>query len=445
MDRTILNIRIVAIFKLIVFFLFGCTNPQEPQPQGPKLDLSLIAEGFTSPIAMAVPGDGTNRLFVVDQIGQIRIIDANLGLISEPFLDIADRMVELTPEYDERGLLGMAFHPDFINNGRFFVFYNTPLAENDPPDFDSRVRVSEFRVSENDPNQTDTGSEAVLLEVIKPQFNHNGGQLAFGPDELLYIGIGDGGNANDEGEGHTPDIGNAQDTSNLLGTILRYDANTPGTLIVPDNNPFVDDPASLDPIYAYGLRNPWRFSFDKAGDHRLFCGDVGQNLYEEVDIIVTGGNYGWNLKEGSKCFAPSNPSSPPPECSDTGHQGEALIDPIIEYPHQESSSSVYGISVIGGYIYRGNNIVELNGHYIFGNWSKGFFPPDGSIFIAEEKENGEWQTVEAVLDGQSNGKLNRFLLSFGQDTSGEIYVLTSTNIGPTGNTGQLFKIVSVVP
>jgi glucose/arabinose dehydrogenase/plastocyanin len=406
------------------------------------LGLKIIAEGFTSPVAMAVPDDSTGRLFVVDQIGQVRIIDAGLNLLKEPFLDITDRMVELNTGYDERGLLGMAFHPDYSSNGRFFVFYNSPLAEEDPAEYNCRIRISEFQVSANNPDMADTDKEAVLLEVLNPQMNHNGGQLTFGPDGFLYISIGDGGNANDVGDGHTPDLGNGQDTSNLLGTILRYDADTPGTLNIPPDNPFVGDSDFLDPIYAYGFRNPWRFSFDMEGDQRLFCGDVGQNLYEEVDLIVSGGNYGWNIKEGLHCFDPANPDTAPSECSARCRQGKALIDPIIEYGHKIEGSDIYGTTVIGGYVYRGNGITELGGRYVFGDWSRGFSIQDGSVFLAEEDQSGEWQVDEAVIAGQSNGRLNRSLLSFGQDLQGEIYLLTTAGAGPSGNTGQVLKIVS---
>jgi glucose/arabinose dehydrogenase len=401
----------------------------------------LIAEGLTSPVGMAVPSDGSGRIFIVDQIGQIRIIDSSGTLLSEPFLDVSDQMVEVGAfgpgTFDERGLLSMAFHPDFANNGRFFVFYSVPLEAGDPESFNCRSRISELLVSEDNPDRADPESETVLLEFAKPQFNHNGGQLAFGPDGSLYISVGDGGGANDNEEGHTPDLGNGQDPSNLFGTILRYNADTPGELTVPESNPFTDNPEILDEIYAYGLRNPWRFSFDIAGEKRLFCGDAGQDLYEEVDIIAAGGNYGWNIKEASHCFDPDNPENPPNQCANIGANGELLIDPVMEYDHMT------GLVVIGGFVYRGNQLPDLAGQYIFGDWSTSFSIADGTLFVAEENEGERWQFVEAGIDGQTNGRLNRFLLGFGQDADGEVYILTSTNNNPTGNTGQVFKIVPV--
>jgi glucose/arabinose dehydrogenase/plastocyanin len=433
---------IVIVLGLLSFsiLLSGCPTPSPPQAL--TLGLSLIAEGFNSPVGMAIPDDDSGRIFIVDQVGIIRVIDANGNLTETPFLDITDRLVALQSSYDERGLLSMTFHPDFVNNGRFFVFYNAPLGAEDPQDFNSLVCVSEFLVSPDDPNKADSGSEIILLEVVKPQSNHNGGQLAFGQDGFLYISIGDGGAANDVGLGHTSELGNGQDTSTLLGKLLRYDADTPGELNVPTSNPFTANSTILGPIYAYGLRNPWRFSFDMGGEKRLFCADAGQDLYEEVDIIVAGGNYGWNIKEGSRCFDPDNPTDPPSQCPETGADGKPLIDPIIEYSHiNEASETVY-ISVIGGYVYRGNEIPALVGRYIFGDFSSNFIVPDGAIFVAEENEDEEWKFTEAGINDQTNGRLNRFVLGFGQDTDGEIYLLAKTTLGPTGETGQVFKIVS---
>ena len=429
---------IVSLLGMIIF-LSGC--PPTPSPEL-TLGLSLIAEGFTHPVGMAVPNDGTKRIFIVDQVGVIRVIDNNGDLLDTPFLDVTDRMVTLQTSYDERGLLSMAFHPEYANNRRFFVFYNVPLQADDPQNYNSRVRVSEFQVSEDNANLADATSEIVLLEVLKPQFNHNGGQLAFGPDGFLYVGIGDGGGANDAGTGHTPDLGNGQDTSILLGKLLRYDADTPGTLNVPADNPFVGDETILEPIYAYGFRNPWRFSFDRGGEQELFCADVGQDLYEEVNIITAGGNYGWHIKEGTHCFDPDNPTNPPTQCLESGARGEPLIAPIIEYNHLNEAGQTVHTSVIGGYVYRGSTIPGLVGRYICGDFSSTFITTDGVLFVIEEDENGKWQLSEAGIDGETNGRLNRFLLGFGQDTEGEIYLLTTTSAGPTGTSGQVFKIVS---
>jgi len=427
----------ILLFSIIsALVLSGC--PLKPDIM---LGLSLLAKGFTHPVGMAVPDDGTGRIFIVDQIGKISVIDAAGNLLSQPFLDVIGKMVTLDSGYDERGLLGMAFHPQYSTNKRFFVFYNVPRQPEDPDGFDSRVRLSEFLASESDPNIADAASEKVLLEVNKPQANHNGGQLAFGPDGYLYVGIGDGGGANDTGLGHTEDIGNGQDLTKLLGKILRYDVSTPGVLQIPDSNPFAGGSVAQPAIYAYGFRNPWRFSFDAGGAHQLFCADVGQNLYEEVDIVTAGENYGWNIREGLSCFDPQNPNRPPDSCPDIGGSGEPLIDPIIEYSHQRRGTSITGKAVVGGFVYRGSAMPELQGAYIFGDWSSSFINANGSILVATEIIAETWQVSEAGIAGCLRRKLNRYVLGFGQDLQGELYILTARRSGPSGDTGEVFKII----
>jgi hypothetical protein len=305
------------------------------------------------------------------------------------------------------------------------------------------VRIAEFLVSPDDSNRADPASEQVLLDIPHPQSNHNGGQLAFGPDSYLYIGIGDGGGANDVGKGHTPDIGNGQDTTNLLGKILRIDVSEPGVVSIPLDNPFFSDAQKKDEIYAYGLRNPWRFSFDPNGSGRLFCGDVGQNLYEEINIVESAGNYGWNIKEGLSCFNKNRASKPLPNCPESGAESEPLLDPVIDYGRPGSGTMLAGRSVVGGYVYRGSLIPELKGYYVFGDWSTSFVKADGSLFIASEVISGAWQVKEASVL-RENGparRLNRFLLSFGEDEDGELYLLTSRSLGPAGSSGEVYKIV----
>jgi glucose/arabinose dehydrogenase len=412
-----------------------------------QLTLQLVAQGFTSPVAMAVPGDGTGRIFIVDQIGQIRILE-NGGLLDVPFLDVSDALVDVGIDFgggfvfDERGLLSLAFHPSFGDNRRFFVCYNTPLADGDPEEFNSRLRISEFQVSADNPNRADRDTERIILEVVKPQFNHNGGQIAFGPDGYLYIGVGDGGMANDAGPGHNPDIGNGQDLSTLLGKILRIDIDTGDPYGVPADNPFVGVDGALGEIFAYGLRNPFRFSFDTAGDHTLFIGDVGQDRVEEVDIGQAGGNYGWRIREGSACFDPDNPGNPPEACATTDARGATLINPIIEYPHTADPGLPAGISVIGGYVYRGGAIPDLAGAYLFGDFSTSFVLANGSLFGAIQDADGNWGFKEFSVAESVNSRLGRFILSFGQDADGEVYVLTSDNVGPVGETGRVYRIAA---
>ena len=220
-------------------------------------------------------------------------------------------MVPLNPGYDERGLLGFAFHPDYKTNGRFFIYYTLPPRPGGPTpvnNWNNLSRISEYRVSGGNPNMADMGSEKIILEMDDPQSNHNGGTIAFGPDNYLYIAIGDGGGANDVGPGHVEDWypvnagGNGQDIeANLFGNILRLDVNGGAPYAIPADNPFVGKPGR-DEIWAYGFRNPFRFSFDMSGSRRLFAGDAGQLLYEEIDVVEKGQNYGWNVKEGTSCF-----------------------------------------------------------------------------------------------------------------------------------------------
>ncbi len=428
------------------------TETMTPTGDISTIGLQLVAEGFTSPVALAQPPDETGRLFVADQIGQIRIISADGELQSEPFLDIQDRMVAIAEAYDERGLLGLAFHPDFATNGRFFVYYSAPLRAEAPQEWNHTSHISEFTVSADNPDTAAPDSERVLLQVDQPQDNHNGGQIAFGPDGYLYIALGDGGGANDVGLGHVEDWydvnegGNGQDLAqNLLGSILRIDVDNEGTegtaYAVPADNPFTDQPGAEE-VWAIGFRNPYRLSFDRGGDNALFVSDAGQNLWEEVSMVERGGNYGWNVKEATHCFSTVNPNVSLAECPNEDADGRPLRDPIIEYQNANVPGGL-GVVVIGGHVYRGSALPQFDGLYIFGDWSRSFASGDGSLFVAMPQGEGElWDMQELIVAGSDNGRLNAFLLSFGQDNVGEIYVLTTDNIGPSGSTGKVYKIVA---
>jgi glucose/arabinose dehydrogenase len=417
----------------------------------PAVGIETIAEGLTSPVALVPPGDGSGRLFVVDQAGLIRVLAPDGTLLAEPFLDLRSRMVALMPGFDERGLLGLAFHPQYASNGRFFVYYTAPLRAGAPAGFNSTSHISEFRVSAGDPNRADPASERILLQVDKPQFNHNGGALQFGPDDgNLYISLGDGGGANDVGLGHVADWyadnagGNGQDvTQNLLGNILRIDVDGGVPYGIPSDNPFAASPG-LDEVWAYGLRNPWRMSFDLGGAHELFVADVGQNRFEEVSIVDGGGNYGWNVKEATHCFDAESPNQPQATCPDVvgaGHPrtGDPLIDPIIEYPQARLGGP--GVAVVGGFVYRGETLPQFRGRYIFGDWSRSFGQSDGTLFVAKSRKRGLWNMQELRVATSPTGRLNARVLGFGQDPAGELYVLTTNNTGPTGATGRVLKLV----
>jgi glucose/arabinose dehydrogenase/plastocyanin len=411
------------------------TNQSVKGLAGLKVGLELVAEGFVAPIGLVGPGDGTGRIFIVDQVGVIKVMMANGTLLDGHFLDLRDRMVQLMQGYDERGLLGLAFHPDFAKNGRLFVLYSAPLRPGAPAGWNCTTLVSEFKVFKDRPNQVDMGSERTILQVDKPQFNHNGGTIAFGPDGYLYIPLGDGGGAGDVGLGHSPD-GNGQNASTLLGKILRIDVNNQSGkgYSIPPDNPFVGKKEFRPEIYAYGLRNPYRIAFD-ASDGRLFAADAGQDLWEEVDIIVKGGNYGWRIREGTHCFDPSSPKSPPSTCPEKGARGEPLLGPVIEYGH------ALGKVVVGGHVYRGRDLPELEGAYIFADWSDGFVKGNGTLLIATQSTQGTWSWEEVGIATSSTGRVDAFIRSFGQDDLGELYLLTSDKLGPMGETGKVYKIV----
>jgi glucose/arabinose dehydrogenase len=410
-----------------------------------RIGLQSVATGLVAPNGLVPANDGTGRLFVVDQSGQIRIIK-NGQVLPTPLLDVALRMVPINEGYDERGLLGFALHPDFATPGKpghqvFYTYTSEPVSgtadftitHSDPLDHHSVV--AEWKISAGDPDVADVASRREVMRIDEPQFNHNGGQLAFRPsDHYLYISLGDGGAADDTGDGHSAN-GNGQDTSNVLGKILRIDPLDPsltssssdamsanGKYRVPANNPFVGT-AGVDEIFAYGLRNPFRFSFDAVGD-RLVVGDVGQNQVEEVDLVESGKNYGWRKKEGSFLF---NGGSVMPDPNPDPN----LINPVLQYSHDD------GTAIIGGFVYHGTALPELAGKYIFGEFSNGFSSPAGRLFLGDLTA----KTIQEFNLGLGDDSLGRFVKGFGEDEHGEIYVLASLNVGPGGSTGQVLKIV----
>lgn len=339
--------------------------------QEPRVRLQLVASGLARPVYLTHAGDGSGRLFIVEQAGRIRVW-ADGALLATPFLDIRDRVTA----GGEMGLLSVAFHPEYGSNGRFFVNYTTGSAET------RRTNITEYRA----PPRSDAADrvERIILQIRQPFANHNGGLNLFGPDGMLYIGMGDGGSGGDPQN-------NGQRLDTLLGKLLRIDVGGGGPYRVPPDNPFVGRAGARPEIWAYGLRNPWRFSFDRQTG-RLFLGDVGQNAWEEIDLIVRGGNYGWRIMEGAHCFAE------PTGCSQTG-----LELPIAEYGHAS------GCSVTGGYVYRGRRVPALAGRYLFGDYCS------GTIWTLTEA-GGRWEVAQLL-----STDLN--ISSFGADESGELYVV----------------------
>jgi glucose/arabinose dehydrogenase len=338
-----------------------------PFPSVSNFEWKMIASGLSRPVDIKSANDGSGRLFIIEKYGTIRIYE-NGQLLETPFLNIADRVDD---SGNEMGLLGLAFHPDYKQNGFFYVNY-TGRGGN--------TFISRFHAVDN---LTDPNSEKILLTVDQPFPNHNGGALAFGPDGYLYIGLGDGGSANDP-------LGNGQNLNTLLGKILRIDVNHGDPYTIPSDNPFVNADARPE-IWGYGLRNPWRFSFDRAtGD--LYIGDVGQDTWEEVDYVPVGQgglNFGWKYFEGNHHFIGENPPV-----------SLHLTFPVAEYSHQN------GCSVTGGYVYRGA-MAEWQGIYLYGDYCKGTVW--GLILT-----NGQWQS-------QVMSETNVTITSFGQDENGEVY------------------------
>jgi len=377
--------------------------------------LEPIVSRLKAPTVLTNAGDLSNRLFVAEQTGKIKIIE-NGELLSTPFLDLSEKMVKVNPIYDERGLLGLVFHPSYETNGRFFVYYSAPKTGSG---INHESIVAKYLVSSN-PNIADPNSEQIIYRVDQPEANHNGGQLAFGSDGYLYIGLGDGGGAGDQ---HGT-IGNGQDINTSLGKILRIDVDSGTPYAIPADNPFVGIDG-LDEIYAYGFRNPYRFSFDNETD-RLFVADVGQDEWEEIDIVEKGGNYGWAIMEGNH---PYNLSI----AEKLGINITTLNYPIHEYSHN------VGHSVIGGFVYRGKQPASLTGKYVFGDWSKSYLPANGKLYYLEENETGVWQRFEFALE--KNKPLKRYIIGFGEDENGEIYMLTTRFIGSLGKTGQVWHLI----
>jgi len=381
------------------------------------LNLEQVVSGLKAPTVLANAGDGSNRLFVGEQTGAIYVIE-NGTRLATPFLDLSSKMVKVNPIYDERGLLGLVFHPSYEINGRFFVYYSAPKSGTG---INHEGIIAEYQISVN-PNVADANSEKIIYRFDEPEMNHNGGQLAFGPDGYLYIGLGDGGGAGDlHGE-----IGNAQDINSTLGKILRIDVDGGFPYIIPPDNPFVGI-GGLDEIFAYGFRNPYRFSFDYPTG-QLFVADVGQDIWEEVDIVENGGNYGWRILEANHPYDIA--------LADTlGINISNLKMPIYEYSHN------VGKSIIGGFVYRGNQSTSLIEKYVFGDWSTDYFKADGKLYYLNETSPGVWVQNEFQLNSEK--PFGRFILGFGEDEQGEIYVLTTRTFGSFIKSGKVWHIAVI--
>ena len=469
--------------KLLLRALFALVAVSTAQAAFPTLYLKPVCtEQLHSPTNITYAPDGSGRLFVCDQMGKVFIFQGGM-LLPTPFLDLSPtglgRVIAVNTSYSERGLLGMAFHPGYANSSspgyrRFYVYYSapasTPTANPTTPQDNVSV-LAEFQASATNLNLADPATERVMLTFGQPQSNHNGGQLEFGPDGMLYLGTGDGGSSNDNNAGHTggqasprPNgiLGNGQDRRVLLGKILRMDplgTNGPGGQYgIPGDNPFVGqtqdftdnvlDGPMRGEIYAYGLRNPWRFSFDKrpGGTNRMFCGDVGQGKIEEINIVTSGGNYGWRYLEGTFVFDSL--------MSTNGIAPSGTIAPIAQYAHPGATgvggTLQLGLSVTGGYVYRGSAIPAMQGKYVFGDYGATSGITNGRMMGLEETSPGSGLfTLTAALPIVGpNPILGQRILCMGEDQSGELYIGMKTTGGVMEEAdglpaGSLYKIVPV--
>jgi len=419
----------------------GATGDSLPDEVG----LETLATGFEVPLDVAFAPDADRR-YVADQRGRVFVNEGG-SVRDEPFLDLR----ETVTVGSETGLLGIALHPNFAENRRVFVRYSAPPREGTPDGYSHTFVLAEFEATANG-RRAKRDSERTILEIPEPQGNHNAGSILFGPDGLLYVGVGDGGSGGDQGTGHVEDWydavggGNGQDvTENLLGSVLRIDVDSEPAgdrnYAIPDDNPFAgggdgeSDTAGLPEHFAWGFRNPWRMTFDR-GD--LLVADVGQSGYEEVSLVEKGGNYGWNVKEGTHCYSADDC---PDRTPDDVRGGEPLVDPVIEYPHD--GEGVTGVSVIGGAVYRGSAMPDLSGTYLFADLAA-----RGRLFAATppESRGGDggaggssggdlWPTSVVNVADDDAGKVNR-VYSFGRDADGEVYVLASGDDG-----GGLHRVV----
>ncbi len=379
MKRTILVALLLSIASCSDDDAKGSPPPLPPSPSG--YQALFVQGGFSAPVLVAAPPGDTTRLFVVEKTGTIRIMTRAGVLRPRPFLDVSSRV----STGSEQGLLGLAFHPSYATNGRFYVDYT---------DRSGDTRLIEFLVSSNPDSASATEKE--ILFVDQPYANHNGGHLEFGPDGKLYFGLGDGGSGGDPG-------GNGQNLGALLGKILRLDVDAGSPYAVPSDNPFVGRAGARGEVWSYGLRNPWRFSFD-ADNGDMMIGDVGQDAWEEVDYEPAGQggrNYGWNRMEGTHCFPPGS------SCNPSG-----LTMPVAEYDHRA------GCSLTGGYVYRGVDLPELRGTYFYGDYCTGIVR-SLRIMGGHASQELDWTSA---LRTRAGGAMDG-LSSFGVDGRGELYLV----------------------
>ncbi|MBK96469.1 MAG: glucose sorbosone dehydrogenase [Planctomycetaceae bacterium] len=392
-----LTIKTLALLAMIV-----ATGATQAADLGVSIESAFPNLRIARPIVITHAGDGSNRIFVASQLGSIHVFEKNSEVEEAAVFFDHEEQVTYKDKENEEGLLGFAMHPNYKENGEFFLFYTTSDAEHTSV-------VSRFRVSKDDPNKADPTYEEELIRIPQPFWNHNGGTLAFGPDGYLYIALGDGGKGGDP-------LKNGQNLSTLNGSILRLDVDSKDdgkNYAIPASNPFVKSKGAKAEIYAYGFRNVWRLSFDRVTG-TFYAADVGQKLWEEINIVKRGGNYGWNLREGNHPYVTENGekgSGPRPD----------LIDPIFEYDHET------GKSITGGVVYRGSAAPQLNGMYVYADYVS------GRIWALEHDYKSGKVIANHEIPNKSAAGEKIPLITFGEDQDGEVYFSTQLR------GGEIFK------
>lgn len=392
-----LTMKFMAVAAMLI-----ATTATQAADLGVSIESAFPNLRIARPIVVTHAGDGSNRIFVASQLGSVHVFDKNSEVEEADVFFDHEEQVTYKDKENEEGLLGFVMHPNYKENGEFFLFYTTSDAEHTSV-------VSRFRVSKDDPNKADSTYEEELIRIPQPFWNHNGGTLAFGPDGYLYIALGDGGKGGDP-------LKNGQNLSTLNGSILRIDVDNKDegkNYAIPKSNPFVKTKGAKPEIYAYGFRNVWRLSFDRVTG-TFYAADVGQKLWEEINIVKRGGNYGWNLREGNH-----------PYVTESGEKGsgprEDLIDPIFEYDHET------GKSITGGVVYRGLAAPKLNGMYVYADYVS------GRIWALEHDYKSGKVIANHEIPNKSSAGENIPLITFGEDQDGEVYFTTQLR------GGEIFK------
>ena len=421
-----------------------------------NFSLKLMVSELTAPIHLEELPDGSGRMLIVQQDGLVKVMLPDGHIQPEPFLDLRSRMLPIANDFEERGLLGFALHPQFSKNGRFFVSYSAPLRASAPQHWNYTRHVSEFTTQPGSVIPVDLNTERILIALDWPSRKHNGGALAFGPDGMLFIGLGDSGASHGIGKSVIWEAFNvpaealhwdkmAQDKQSLYGKILRIDVDHGfPSYAIPKGNPF-NVTQGRPEIWAWGFRNPYRISFDSNGNGDLYVTAIAETLWEAAYRVRRPGNFGWPLIEGSHCVDRLMPRKPPVQCVRQGVDGETLELPVVEYAnmqvnHPDSSqldTKGVGTAITGIRIYRGKQLPKLQGKLLIADWSASFKQASGQLFVATPNTPKDklWALDKLI-------QLESRIISLAEDRSGEIYLLTHEGMGPFGNTGKIYRLVS---